>query len=126
MEQQQEQNQQHQRALIQSINTLRGQSDTTHSTLADIFTSQTDLSATLERLDRASPDLNLVELRTSPSDGNFGFHALPTQVSAPLATRPSIILEVSEVISPFGRPYRAAEGLQLPKTDCRLSIPRKT
>jgi len=34
--------------------------------------------------------------------------------------------EISEVISPFGRPSRAAEGPQLPRTDCRLSVPRKT
>jgi len=33
--------------------------------------------------------------------------------------------EASEVISPFGRPSRAAEGIQLSRTDCRLSVPRK-
>src|SRR6218665_1920037 len=48
--------------------------DTTNSTLADISRSQTDLNARLERLERASPDLNPVELRTNPSDGNFVFH----------------------------------------------------
>src|SRR6218665_909392 len=41
--------------------------DTTNSTL-------TDMSARLERLERASPHSNLVELRTNPSDGNFVFH----------------------------------------------------
>src|SRR6218665_2464525 len=52
--------------------------DTTNSTLADIsrsqtdlHRSQTDLNARLERIERASPDLNPVELRTNPSDGNF-------------------------------------------------------
>src|SRR6218665_1721447 len=43
-----------------SINTLKDQSDTTNSTL-------TDMSARLERLERASSDLNPVELRTNPS-----------------------------------------------------------
>jgi len=104
--------------LIQSMDTIKDQSDTTNSTL-------TDMSARLERLESSSPDLNPVELRTNPSDGNFVFHAVPTQVTAPLATRPSITSEVSEVISPFGRPFRAAEGPQLPRTDCRLSVPRK-
>jgi len=33
--------------------------------------------------------------------------------------------EVSEVISPFGRSSRVAEGPQLPRTDCLLSVPRK-
>ena len=33
--------------------------------------------------------------------------------------------EVSEIIPPFGRPFRTAEGPQLPRTDCRLSVPRK-
>jgi len=33
--------------------------------------------------------------------------------------------EVSEVISPFGRPSRVAEGPQLPRTDCLLLVPRK-
>src|SRR6218665_3261506 len=47
-----------QRELIQSI---KDQSDTTNSTL-------TDMSARLERLERATPDLNPVELRTNPSD----------------------------------------------------------
>src|SRR6218665_565442 len=155
--------------------------DTTNSTLADIsrsqtdlHRSQTDLNARLERLERASPDLNSVELRTNPSDGNFVFHAVPPQVTAPLATRPSITSdidketetsfrpltsvsrwvsllelnpppvlrrserirnrimmggiheEVSEVIFPFGRPSRAVEGPQLPRSDCHLSVPRKT
>src|SRR6218665_2672906 len=89
--------------------------DTTNSTLADLSRShselrrsQTGISARLERLERASPDLNPVELRTNPSDGNFAFHAVPPQVTAPLiATRPSITSEVRDVISPFGRPSRA-------------------
>src|SRR6218665_3946453 len=162
-----------------NVNTLKDQSDTTNSTLADLsrshtelHRSQTDLSARLERLERTSPDLNPVELRTNPSDGNFVFHAVPPQVTAPLATRPSITSdldketetsfrpltsvsqsllelnpppvlrrserirnrimmggiqeEVSEVISPFGRPSRAVEGPQLPRTDCVLSVPLKT
>src|SRR6218665_2309314 len=107
--------------------------DTTNSTLADIsrsqtdlHRSQTDLNARLERLERASPDWNPVELRTNPSDGNFAFHAVPPQVTAPLATRPSITSEVRDVISPFGRPSRAAEGPQLPRTDCLMTVPRKT
>src|SRR6218665_2875148 len=70
----------------------------------------------MDRLKRASSDLNPVELRTNPSDGNFVFHAVPTQVTAPLPTRPSITSEVSGVMSPFGRPSRAAEGPQLPRT----------
>src|SRR6218665_843118 len=75
--------------LTQRMDTIKDQSDTTNSTLADISRSQTDLSARLERLERASPDLNPVELRTNPSDGNFVFHAVPPQVTAPLiATRP--------------------------------------
>src|SRR6218665_2687813 len=84
------------------------------------------MNVRLEIIERPSPDLNPVELRTNPSDGDFVFHAVPTQVTAPLATRPSITSEVSNVISPFGRPSRAAEGPQLPRTDCRLSVPRKT
>src|SRR6218665_2518371 len=173
MQQQQQENmrqQQEQEArLIQSI---KDQSDTTSSTLADISRSQNDISARLERLERAGPDLNPVEVRTNPSDGNFVFHAVPPQVTAPLATRPSITSdldketetsfrpltsvsrsllelnpppvlrrserirnrimmggiqeEVSEVISSFGRPSRAAEGPQLPRSDCHLSVPRKT
>src|SRR6218665_2570942 len=122
MRQQQEQMQQQKRELIQSIT---DQSNITNSTLADISRSQTDLNARLERLERASPDLNPVELRTNPSDGNFAFHAVPSQVTAPLATRPSITSEVSEVISPFERASRVAEGPQLPRTDCLLSVPRK-
>src|SRR6218665_45322 len=125
-----EQMEQQKRELMQSI---KDQSDTTNSTLADIsrsqtelHRSQTDLSARLERIERASPDLNPVELRTNPSDGNFVFHAVPPQVTAPLATRPLITSEVSEVISPFGRPSRAVEGPQLPRSDCLLSVPRKT
>src|SRR6218665_2470351 len=161
-----------QQTLIQRMDTIKDQTDTTNSILADLSRSQTDISARLERLERASPDLNSVELRTNPSDGNFAFHAVPPQVTAPLATRPSItsgidketetsfrpltsvsrsllelnpppILrrserirnrimmggiqeEVSEVISPFGRPSRAVEGPQLPRSDCLLSAPRKT
>src|SRR6218665_2509607 len=96
MQQQQEQNQQQQRKQMQEQEArLMQRMDTTNSTLADIsrsqtdlHRSQTDLSARLERLERASPDLNPVELRTNPSDGNFVFHAVPTQVTAPLATRP--------------------------------------
>src|SRR6218665_2247549 len=124
-----------------NINTLKDQSDTTNSTLADISRSQTDLhrsqtelhrsqtdiSARLERLERASPDLTPVELRTNPSDGNFVFHAVPPQVTAPLiATRPSITSEVSNEIFSFGRPSRAVEGPQLPRSDCLLSVPRET
>src|SRR6218665_621614 len=52
------------------------------------------MSARLERIERASPDLNPVELRTNPSDGNFAFHAVPPQVTAPLATRPSITSDI--------------------------------
>src|SRR6218665_976485 len=74
----------------EQMQSIKDQSDTTNSTLADISRSQTDLSARLERLERASPDLNPVELRTNPIDGNFVFHAVPPQVTAPLATRPSI------------------------------------
>src|SRR6218665_399436 len=122
-QQQQEQMQQQKRELIQSIT---DQSNITNSTLADISRSQTDLSARMERLERASPDLNPVEFRTNPSDGNFVFHAVPPQVTAPLATRPSITSEVSNVISPFGRPSRAVEGPQLPRSDCHLSVPWKT
>src|SRR6218665_2451040 len=77
---QSEQMEQQKRELMQSI---KDQSDTTNATL-------TDMSARLERIERASPDLNPVELRTNPSDGNFAFHAVPPQVTAPLATRPSI------------------------------------
>src|SRR6218665_2403082 len=168
LQQQSERMQQQEARLMQSI---KDQSDTTNSTLADISRFQTDLSARLERLERASPDLNPVELRTNPSDGNFAFHAVPPQLTAPLATRPSITSdidketetsfrpltsvsrsllepnpppvlrrserirnriimggiheEVSAVISPFGRSSRAAEGLQLPRSDCLLSVPRK-
>src|SRR6218665_1800814 len=178
-----EQMQQQKRELIQSI---KDQSDTTNSTLdgisrtqtemlrshSELHRSQTDLSARLERLERASPDLNPVELRTNPSDGNFVFHAVPPQVTAPLATRPSITSdedketetsfrpltsvsrsllelnpppvlrrserirnrimmggiqeEVSEVTSLFGRPPRAVEGPQLPRSDCHRSVPQKT
>src|SRR6218665_3991915 len=80
----------------------------------------------MKGLRKASLDLNPVELRTNPSDGNFAFHAVPPQVTAPLATRPSITSEVREVISPFGRPSRAVEGPHLPRSDCHLSVPRKT
>src|SRR6218665_2044330 len=106
-------------SINSNVNTLKDQSETTNSTV-------TDLSARMERLERASLDLNPVELRTNPSDGNFVFHAVPPQVTAPLVTRPSITSEVSNVISPFGRPSRAVEGLQLPRSDCLLSVPRKT
>src|SRR6218665_3336088 len=131
MQQQQQENmkqQQEQEArLTQQMQSIKDQSETTNSTLADMSRSQTDISARLERLERASPDLNPVELRTNPSDGNFAFHAVPTQVTAPLiATRPSITSEVRDVISPFGRPSRAVEGSQLPRSDCHLSVPRKT
>src|SRR6218665_738900 len=99
-------------SITSNVNTLKDKSDTTNSTLdgisrtqtemlrsqTDLHRSQTDLSARLERLERASPDLNPVELRTNPSDGNFAFHAVPPQVTAPLATRPSITSEVSNVI----------------------------
>src|SRR6218665_2423980 len=92
-------------SINSNVNTLKDQSDTTNSTLADLsrshselhrsqtelHRSQTDMNARLERIERASPDLNPVELRTNPSDGNFAFHAVPPQVTAPLiATRPSI------------------------------------
>src|SRR6218665_1333577 len=87
LKEQREHMQQQKRELIQSIT---DQSNITNSTLADISRSQTDLSVRMERLERASPDLNPVELRTNPSDGNFVFHAVPPQVTAPLATRPSI------------------------------------
>ena len=171
-ERMQQQQQEQEARLIQRMDTIKDQSDTINSTLADISRSQTDLSARLERLERASPDLNPVEIRTNPSDGNFVFHAVPPQVTAPLATRPSITSdidketetsfrpltsvsrsllelnpppvlrrserirnrimmggiheEVSEVIFPFGRPSRAVEGPQLPRSDCHLSVPRKT
>src|SRR6218665_2721343 len=65
MRQQQEQMQPQEHRLMHSINssinTLKDQSDTTNATL-------TDMSARLERIERASPDLNPVELRTNPSD----------------------------------------------------------
>src|SRR6218665_2451907 len=76
-ERMQQQQQEQEARLIQRMDTIKDQSDTTNSTLADISRSQTDLSARLERLERASPDLNPVELRTNPSDGNFVFHAVP-------------------------------------------------
>src|SRR6218665_1266458 len=78
MRQQQEHMQRQQQKLIQRMDTIKDQTDTTNSTL-------TDMSARLERLERASPDLNPVEVRTNPSDGNFAFHAVPPQVTAPLA-----------------------------------------
>src|SRR6218665_1100176 len=87
----QRQQEQQEARLMQRMDTIKDQSDTTNSTLADISRSQTDMNARLERIERASPDLNPVELRTNPSDGNFAFHAVPPQVTAPLiATRPSI------------------------------------
>src|SRR6218665_4049381 len=98
MQQQQQENmkqQQEQEArLTQQMQSIKDQSETTNSTLADMYRSQTDLSARLERIERASPDLNPVVVRTNPSDGNFVFHAVPPQVTAPLATRPSITSEV--------------------------------
>src|SRR6218665_2387252 len=131
-ERMQQQQQEQEARLIQRMDTIKDQTDTTNSTLADLsrshselHRSQTDISARLERLERASPDLNPVELRTNPSDGNFAFHAVPPQVTAPLATRPSITSEVSNEIFPFRRPSRVAEGPQLPRTDCLLSVPRK-
>src|SRR6218665_3638080 len=116
---QQEQMLQQEARLIHRMDTIKDQSETTNSTL-------TDMSARLERLERASPDLNPVELRTNPSDGNFAFHAVPPQVTAPLATRPSITSEIREIISPFGRPSRVVEDPQLLRSDCHLSVPRKT
>src|SRR6218665_2615791 len=102
LKEQREHMQQQKQELIQRMDTIKDQTDTTNSTLADLsrshselHRSQTDISARLERLERASPHLNLVELRTNPSDGNFAFHAVPPQVTAPLATRPSIPSEVS-------------------------------
>src|SRR6218665_406242 len=86
---QQEQMLQQEARLIQRMDTIRDQSETTNSTL-------TDMSARLERLERASPDLNPVELRTNPSDGNFVLHAAPPQVTAPLATRPSITSDIDK------------------------------
>src|SRR6218665_258921 len=56
-----EQIQQQEARLIQRMDTIKDQTDTTNSTLADISRSQTDLSARMERLERASPDLNPVE-----------------------------------------------------------------
>src|SRR6218665_1992467 len=50
MQRQQDLMQQQQRELIQSVNTIKDQSETTNSTL-------TDMSARLERLERASPYL---------------------------------------------------------------------
>src|SRR6218665_1020627 len=94
MRQQQEQMQQQKRELIQSIT---DQSNITNSTL-------TDMSARLERLERASPDLNPGEVRTNPSDGNFVFHAVPPQVTAPLATRPSITSDIDSQTETSFRP----------------------
>src|SRR6218665_1842438 len=104
MQQQSERMQQQQRELIQSVNTIKDQSNITNSTLADMSRSQTDISARLERLERASPDLNPVELRTNPSDGNFVFHAVPPQVTAPLATRPSITSDLDKETETSFRP----------------------
>src|SRR6218665_1668833 len=104
-------------SINSNVNNLKDQTDTTNSTLdgisrtqtemlrsqtdlhrsqTELHRSQTDLSARLERLERASPDLNPVELRTNPSDGNFAFHAVPPQVTAPLATRPSITSDIDK------------------------------
>src|SRR6218665_3014850 len=89
-QQQREHMQQQQQQMHQQENRLMQHMDTTNSTLADVsrshaelYRSQTDLSARLGRLEIASPDLNPGELRTNPSDGNFVFHAVPTQVTAP-------------------------------------------
>src|SRR6218665_1347830 len=59
------------KTLTEQMQSIKDQSNITNSTLADMSRSQTDISARLERLERASPDLNPVELRTNPSDGNF-------------------------------------------------------
>src|SRR6218665_2135733 len=108
MRQQQEQMQQQQQELMHNItsrmDTIKDQSDTTNSTLADLSRSQTDISARSERLERASPDLNPVELRTNPGDGNFVFHAVPPQVTAPLATRPSITSDIDKETETSFRP----------------------
>src|SRR6218665_3264991 len=45
----------------------------------------------MEGLRKPSLDLNPVELRTNPSDGNFAFHAVPPQVTAPLISTPPSI-----------------------------------
>jgi len=103
-ERMQQQQQEQEARLIQRMDTIKDQSDTINSTLADISRSQTDLSARLERLERASPDLNPVELRTNPSDGNFVFHAVPTQVTAGLATRPSITSDIDKEAETSLRP----------------------
>ena len=72
----------------------------------ELHRSQTDLSARLERLERASPDLNPVELRTNPSVDNFVFHAAPTQVTAPLVTtRPSITSDIDKETETSFQPY---------------------
>src|SRR6218665_3648495 len=111
LQQQRQQMQEQEARLMQRMDTIKDQSDTTNSTLADIsrsqtdlHRSQTDLSARLERLERASPDLNPVELRTNPSDGNFVFHAVPPQVTAPLATRPSITSDIDKETETSFRP----------------------
>src|SRR6218665_161219 len=110
-QQQREQEARLMHSINSSINTLKDQSDTTNSTLADIsrsqtelHRSQTDMNARLERIERASPDLNPVELRTNPSDGNFAFHAVPPQVTAPLATRPSITSDIDKETETSFRP----------------------
>ena len=90
---------------MQSINSLK---DTI--LWPDISRPQTDLSARLERLERATPDLNTVELRTNPSDGNFVFHAVPTQVTAPLATRPSITSDVEKETETSFRPLTSVSN----------------
>src|SRR6218665_535770 len=77
LKEQREHMQRQQQELIQRMDTIKDQTDTTNSTLADLSRSQTDISARLERLERSSPYLNPVELRTNPSDGNFVFHAVP-------------------------------------------------
>src|SRR6218665_1608322 len=121
-----EQIQKHGNRLMQHMDTIIDQAVATNSIVAGISRSQADAYTRLGRIERASPDLNPVELRTTPSDGNLVFHAVPTQVPTPLATRASITSNIDEVISPFARPYRAVEGPQLPRTDCLLTVPRKT
>src|SRR6218665_2636555 len=119
LKEQREHMQQQEARLMQRMDTIKDQSETTNATL-------TDMSARLERIERASPDSTPVESRTNPSDGNFAFHAVPPQVPAPLATRLSITSEVRDVIPSFGRPSPAVEGPQLPRSDCHLSVLRKT
>src|SRR6218665_1485519 len=104
-QQQREQEARLMHSINSSINTLKDQSDTTNSTLADISRSQTDMNARLERIERASPDLNPVELRANRRDGNFVFHSVPPQVTAPLiATRLSITSDIDKETETSFRP----------------------